>query len=376
MTSSLLKRLSKSMFYSRMRQYFPMPEDQIIDDRSSLCNSEFLRIEWPKDLPKPNVGLIQDKGPDPYWTRYARFLENNSIPFKFYSIHDHDWLEKSKPFDVIIGKPASASFELEEFQEKVFILENHLKKNCFPGFKETILYENKKIESYLSEIYGFPFIHTYISYEKKDAIELLERMNFPCVSKIVPGSGSIGVELVLSKTKAKRIIDSAFSLNGRKGYVLYSRQKNYVYFQDFIQNDGYDMRVIVVGKKVFGFYRKTIKGDFRASGMKLEEKRELPIEAMKIARKLNMVINCPFLVVDMLHGKDGNFYINEISPFCGISTQDELQVNGVPGAYVFDTEEEYHFEPVNYWLHEAILLEYFENYYLPQARYTFFQTGT
>ena len=356
------------MFYTRMRQYFPMPEDQIIDDRNELTNTEILRIDWPNDLPKPRVGLIQDKGPYPYWTRYARFLENNSIPFDFYRIHAHDWLEKSNDFDVIIGKPTSATYELEEFIEKVFILETHLNKICFPDLKDTILYENKKVESYLATIYRFPFIHANISNDKDDALRLIEEMDFPCVSKIVPGSGSIGVELVQSKTQAKKIINSAFSLNGRKTYVVYSRQKNYIYFQDFIQNDGYDLRVIVVGRKVFGFYRKALKGDFRASGMKLEEKRELPIEAMKIARKLSHVINSPFLVVDMLHGKDGKYYINEISPFCGISTQDELQVNGVSGAYVFDTEEEYHFEPINYWLHEAILLEFFENHYLPLVR--------
>ena len=60
------------------------------------------------------------------------------------------------------------------------------------------------------------------------------------------------------------------------------RQKNLVCFQEFIPNDGYDIRVIVVGNQIFGFYRKVPQGDFRASGMNIEEMRELPVEAMKI----------------------------------------------------------------------------------------------
>jgi glutathione synthase/RimK-type ligase-like ATP-grasp enzyme len=356
------------MFFSRVRQYLPMREDNIIDDREDFKENDNLYLNWPNGLKKPRIGLIQDKGPSPYWTRYAHFLENNSIPFEFYNIHDHDWLQKGREFDVIMGKPISAAYELDEFQNKFFILQKQLNKFCLPSFEEVFLYENKLIEAYLSEVYRFPFIQTYSSFDKADALLLAEHLRYPCVSKIVPGSGSVGVELIHTKDQAKKIINQVFSSQGRKIHILYERQKNFVYFQDYIPNDGYDIRVIVVGEKVFGFYRKAPKGDFRASGMKIEEKRDLPSEAMKIARKVNETLNSPLLVVDMLHGNDGNYYINEISPLCGISTQDELQVNGIPGVYIFSNDGTYHFEPVNYWIHEAVLYEFFNNYYLPKVQ--------
>ena len=71
-------------------------------------------------------------------------------------------------------------------------------------------------------------------------------MEFPVISKIVPSSGSLGVELIRTPAEAKKLIRQAFSQNGRKIHIVYARQKNYIYFQKFIPNDGYDIRVIVV----------------------------------------------------------------------------------------------------------------------------------
>jgi hypothetical protein len=75
-------------------------------------------------------------------------------------------------------------------------------------------------------------------------------------------------------------------------------------FQGYIPNDGYYMRVIVVGNRFFGFYRKVLLVDFRASRMKLEEFWELLECAIKIALKLN----------------------------------------GVPGVYMFEADGSYHFD--------------------------------
>jgi glutathione synthase/RimK-type ligase-like ATP-grasp enzyme len=44
------------------------------------------------------------------------------------------------------------------------------------------------------------------------------------------------------------------------------REIGYVYFQDFIPNNDYDIRIIVIGEKAFGIKRMVRKNDFRASG--------------------------------------------------------------------------------------------------------------
>ena len=136
-----------------------------------------------------------------------------------------------------------------------------------------------------------------------------------------------------------------------------------MYFQEYVPNDGYDIRIIVIGDNVFGYYRKAPPGDFRASGMGVVEKRKLPLEAMKISRKVNAVLKSPMLVVDLLRGNDGQYYIIEISPICRIDTPEQLLVDGRPGVYVFDDENTYHFKEGRYWVQELALKEFFRTIY-------------
>jgi hypothetical protein len=68
----------------------------------------------------------------------------------------------------------------------------------------------------------------------------------------------------------------------------------------------------------------------------------------------------------MLHGLDDEYYIVEFSPLCQMETPAQLMVDGVPGAYVFDDDESYHFEPGRYWVHELALREFLLNDYLPR----------
>jgi glutathione synthase/RimK-type ligase-like ATP-grasp enzyme len=185
--------------------------------------------------------------------------------------------------------------------------------------------------------------------------------------KIDPSSGSTGVDFVKTKGGARKIVQQVFSGVGRNTHLPYSKQREYVYFQEYIPNDGYDIRAIVVKNWVFGYYRKVLAGDYRASGMNLVEKRGLPGEAMKIALKVNEVIKSPILVVDMMHGVDGEYYIIEYSPFCQMETPEQLHVNGVPGKYVFDDDGHYSFQEGKYWLHELALREFLLGDYLPKV---------
>ena len=236
-----------------------------------------------------------------------------------------------------------------------------------PSSAHIFLYENKSLEAYVSSLYDIPFAKTYISHSKKDALSLIESLKYPVVSKVNPSSGSIGVELVRTPKRARKIVREAFSKNGRKVHVPYFRQKNYVYFQAFVPNDGYDIRVMVVGNWAFGYYRKVPRGDFRASGMDLVEKRELPEAAVRTAWKANQYIRSPLLVVDMVRGLDGEYAIVEFSPTCLMETPEQLIVRGVPGVYVIEDDGEINFQQGRYWVDELALREFMLREYLPWA---------
>jgi glutathione synthase/RimK-type ligase-like ATP-grasp enzyme len=362
----VVKKVLKSPWYIRARQYFPMADPYYLDDRHLIDDAEVVRLAWPDHITKPRVGIIKDFGKDPRWTKYCRFLDNNSFDYDFYYIHKYDWIDAADEFDLIIGIESSELQYLHEVRTKFYFLETFMGKFCYPSMHHIFLYEDKCLEAYISQVTGIPFAKTFITFDKDDAIVLAETLNYPFVSKINPTSGSVGVELVRNPSQAKRIIEDAFSKGGRKTHLLYYHQKNHVYFQEFIPNDGYDIRTIMIENFFFGYYRKVLDGDFRASGMNLVEKRELPEEVLDIARQVYDIIQSPMLVVDMVHGLDDRYHIIEYSPVCLIDDTEQLHVDDKPGVYVQTEDGSYHFQERHLWVHELALKKFLLMDYLPK----------
>lgn len=365
-----VKRLRKTMLFARLRQRFPMREPAYVDDEGQIEDAEEVRIDWPPNVAKPRVGIVKDLETYPRWTKYRRFLKTNGFDFGFCDIHASDWIEKARPFDTVVGLVSNEISRLEEIRVKYNFLETRMGKTCYPRPGHALLYENKCLEAYLSELYGLPFAKTYISHRKEDALVSIENVRYPLVSKVNHSSGSMGVELVRSPSQARRLIDKAFSQTGRGTYAPWLRQKNYVYFQEYVPNDGYDIRVILVGNRAWGYYRKVLKGDFRASGMHQEEYRRLPEEAIRIAWRAQRHIRSPLLVVDMVRSPDGRLTIIEYSIVCLIDTAEQLLVDGIPGSYVIDDDGGIQFEEGHYWIHELVLKKFLEDEYMPRAART------
>jgi glutathione synthase/RimK-type ligase-like ATP-grasp enzyme len=362
-----VKRVRKSMAFARLRQRFPMRGAHYVDDRGRIEDAEVVRIDWPEGLAKPRVGIVRDHEEFPRWTKYRRFLETNGFDHDYLDIHAHDWIEKARRFDAVIGLVSNDINHLEEIRVKYHFLEACLGKRCYPSAAQALLYEDKSLEAHIAAVCGLPIAKAYISHDEKDALIMLESARYPLVSKVNHSSGSVGVELVKTPRKARRIVGQAFSRNGRRTHVPWFRQKGYVYFQEYIPNDGYDIRIMMVGPRVFGYYRKVLSGDFRASGMDTVEKRALPEEAIRIARKVQQSIRSPQLVVDMVHGLDGRYAIIEFSVVCQVQTPEQLLVDGVPGAYVVEDNGDIRFEKGRYWVHELALKEFLTDTYLARA---------
>lgn len=364
---AVLRRMRKSMLFSRLRQRLPMSEASYVDDRDLIGDAETVRLEWPAHVPKPRIGLVRDTDRFPHWTKYRRFLETNGFDHEIYDIHAHDWIERAKRFDLVVGMVSNRIDHLEEIRVKYHFLETVLGKRCYPSAALSLLYENKCLEAFLAEVWDLPFARSYVCYRRDDALAMLEGLRYPVVSKVNESSGSMGVELVRGPREARRIIGQAFSRRGRPLYVPWLRQKNYVYFQEFVPNDGYDLRVILIGDRAFGYYRGVAGGDFRASGMNTVEKRALPEEAVRVARRVQERLKSPKLVVDMVHALDGRYVIIEYSITCKTDLPVDLEVDGVPGMYVLGKDGAMRFEPGRYWVHELALREYLKDTYLAGA---------
>jgi glutathione synthase/RimK-type ligase-like ATP-grasp enzyme len=360
--------MRKTMTFSRLRQYFPMRTLGPVDDSGRMGEAEVVRIDWPAAVPKPRVGIVKDNETVPRWTKYRRFLENNGFPYGSYDLHAHDWIERAADFDVIVNIVSNELDRLEETRVKYHFLESYLGKRCYPSADQVLLYENKSLEAFISTACDLPFAKTYVSHSQADALSLVEKARYPLVSKVNYSAGSMGVELVPDAAKARKIVRQAFSRTGRRLHLPWRRQKGYVYFQEFVPNDGFDIRVILTGDRAFGYYRRVPKGDFRASGMDTVERRGLPEEAIRVALDVQKRVPSPQLVVDMVHGLDGRYVIIEYSIICLMDRADDLKVDGVPGVYIIGEDGAVRFEPGRYWIHEFALRKFLQDAFLTGAK--------
>ena len=327
-----------------------------------LEDGQKLIIDWPTDVTKPKVGLVKDyEEPlithrDDCWPKYQRYLQYNEIPYKFFDVYRSDWIEEAKTFDIVVWRTASDPATQRDAKSKIYIIENYLGKLCFPGWKELWLYEDKVRQHYLFKINKIPSVETFVSNSKQEVLDFVETTEYPIVSKITTGSGSLGVELIKNKRTAIKYVNRIFA-PGRNTYWTYLKQKDYVYFQKFIHDAFFDLRVIVVANKYFGYYRKRPTNDFRASGAGLIEKKEIPKEALLIAKDLKEKLGTTIVAVDMIKSKtDCEYKVIEASLFIRAESAQQLKIKGVPGYYEY-CDGDFTFKPGKYWTQELALNE-------------------
>jgi glutathione synthase/RimK-type ligase-like ATP-grasp enzyme len=202
---------------------------------------------------------------------------------------------------------------------------------------------------------GVPSVPTYIFYTKKEAMDWIESTTFPKVFKLRAGAGASNVNLARTKKEAisftNRAFSSGFSQFDRMGYLkdkimkvragkepligilkgigrlviptefakMSNREKGYVYFQEFLPSNTFDIRVVVVGDKAFGNKRINRKDDFRASGSRNYrfEKNEIDERCVQIAFEVNKKLNSQSTYYDFVFDEANNPLILEIS-YCSV----------------------------------------------------------
>ncbi len=161
----------------------------------------------------------------------------------------------------------------------------------FPDYRTCWHFDDKVGQKYLLEAIQAPLVPTYIFYDKFTALKWAGQCDFPKVFKLRGGAGSANVKLVKDKVEAFRLINIAFGKGFRqyepwnnlkerfrkyrlgktdaydlfKGVLRFYKEpefsktigfeRGYIYFQDFIPQNDFDIRVIVIGQKAFALKR-------------------------------------------------------------------------------------------------------------------------
>jgi glutathione synthase/RimK-type ligase-like ATP-grasp enzyme len=246
------------------------------------------------------IGIHETKGF--FSDRWIAFCQANSISYKLVDCYSTDIMLQLSDCDALMWHFNHKSPKASKFAKQLLYSVQASGKKVFPDFNTVWHFDDKVGQKYLLEAINAPLASAYVFYSKNEANEWAVKTNYPKVFKLRNGAGSDNVRLVRSENEAVRLINKAFN-RGFNQYQAWSsikeryrmyrigkttlsdvikgiarlaynteyarvtgREIGYIYFQDFIAKNNYDIRVIVIGDKAFAIKRMVRKKDFRASG--------------------------------------------------------------------------------------------------------------
>lgn len=319
---------------------------------------------------------------------YKKILQYNNIPFIELNLDQPDFWEKVKDLDLFIFRWAQPDDHHQIAETVLPIIENVYKINCYPNQATCWQYDDKIKEYYLFSAKGYPFIKSWIFWEKENALKFAKETKYPIVFKLKNGAGSNNVILLKSKSEAEKIINKMFG-NGinssgipHKGHVKYKNlekylrskidqiflnklrdiepqhwqlSKNYVLFQKFLPNNTFDTRITTIGNRVFASRRFVRENDFRASGSGKPDMdpNNVDMRMIKLAQKISKEMNFQSMAYDFLLNKNNEPEICEIS-----YTFADISILTSPG--FFDENLKWHegrFYPEYFFIKDALNLE-------------------
>lgn len=286
-------------------------------------------------------------GFDRRWIEYCKAC---NIPFKIVDCYRNDIIDQLKDCSALMWQFYQGnSRDILMARQLLYSLEQA--GFCiFPDFRTSWHFDDKVGQKYLLEAVGAPLVRSYVFYSKKEALDWASSCSYPKVFKLRGGSSSDNVKLVRSEKHARRLIRRAFNRGfpqydpvgnlkerirlfsaGKTGFVeiveglvrfvyppryvkVKGRSRLYAYFQDFVPDNKFDIRVVVVGDKAFAIKRMVRENDFRASGSGFihYEKENFDIETIRTSFEVSEKLKSQCLAYDFVY-LEGHPMIVEIS---------------------------------------------------------------
>lgn len=237
-----------------------------------------------------------------FHSRWVEYCTQNNIPFKRVNCYSSDIVSQLSDCKALLWHHNHAYAKDQLVAKQILFALEHSGFKVFPNFKTAWHFDDKVAQKYLLEAHSIQHVPSYVFLDKKNAMEWVEKIEYPVVFKLRRGAGSKNVKLIENLSQAKKYINIAFGRGFRQidawgdlndtlrkyrlgksslksvlksfAHLYYpfniekalGREKSYVYFQKFIPQNTFDIRVIVIKDKAFAIKRNVRKNDFRASG--------------------------------------------------------------------------------------------------------------
>lgn len=283
--------------------------------------------------------------------RWIEYCKKKNIPYKIVNAYDNDIVQQVADCDIFMWHHHHGNYKDVLFAKQLLYSLEIAGKKVFPDFHTGWFFDDKVGQKYLLESIGAPLVPSYVFYTKKEALKWINTTSFPKVFKLRGGAGAANVRLVNSRQAAiglvRRAFGSGFPQFNRWGYLkeqyrkwrhgkaslldvckgiirlfistefakMHAPEKGYVYFQDFIPMNEYDIRVIVIGgNKAFAVKRICRPNDFRASGSgnMHYDKKEIDVCCVEQSFKLADKLNCACIGFDWIFNSEHTPLIVEI----------------------------------------------------------------
>ncbi len=235
--------------------------------------------------------------------RWIDYCQNKSIEYKVVNCFDNNIIEQLSNCEALFWHHNHRNFQDSLLAKDLLFALEHSGIKVFPDFKTGWHFDDKLAQKYLFEALNIPSVNTYVFYSKKKALNWASNTLYPKVFKLRGGAGSSNVKLVKNIQSNKKLINKAFEKGFhaidkkgkvidafnkyRKGVISFltllktftslyilpnqyvkmaNNEKGYIYYQDFIPNNDFDIRIIIIDNKAFAIKRMVREEDFRASG--------------------------------------------------------------------------------------------------------------
>jgi ribosomal protein S6--L-glutamate ligase len=153
---------------------------------------------------------------------------------------------------------------------------------------------------------GVPIPRTFVCQTIDHAMAAFRELGGDAVVKPLFGSGGRGIT---------RVTDEALAL---RAFQLLEQFDSIFYLQEFIEHEGFDLRLLVIGQQVLGIERRNSL-DWRTNVSRGAEPRPCKVtdELAQLALRAAEAIGAPLAGVDILPARDGRVVVLEVNSMPG-----------------------------------------------------------
>lgn len=285
-----------------------------------------------------------------HWIDYCK---RNNIEYKIVNAYNNDIIKQVADCDIFMWHHHQNEHKDTLVANSILFSIQGTGKSIYPNFNTTWHFDNKIGQRYLFDSLKIPHIPTYIFFHKNEAQQWISQTSFPKVFKLKIGSSSSNVMLVKTRNQANKLVAKAFgkgistyrykdqikeryrkyklglvSLRNLLGLIrrcifqvspsdffrFRNRECGYVYFQDYMSAQNFDIRVFVVGDKAIAVKRMNRPNDFRASGggYLIFDKLQIDERCIKSAFEANKKLKMQSVAFDFIFDDNGNPLVSEV----------------------------------------------------------------